>query len=173
MKTIVINNRIHLIEDFTQIEVKVICPLKNIQKMLDETRSKLISKKEINLNYNHHAGKVFEIMVFARFGDVKKYLKNQTIHNYRNVSNYNAYIDLININKIGFGFAHQTVLCFENIITGLYAFGDCSRLVSSNSYTYYYGKNGYSKLRANTEFTENGNKRYIKTGKGWLSNRMF
>lgn len=175
MEAIFINKKIHLIEDLTVITVNVICPRRNIQNMLKTTKSKFISKKEIRLNFNHHAGQTFEVQILARFSNVKKFLKIQDVHNYSKSLNYDAYIDLISINGIGFGgFAAVTNKCFENIIVGLYSFGDCSRLVGNgNSYTSYFRINGHSVLRCNNDFTTNGRKRYIKTAKGWMSNRGF
>lgn len=170
MKTIFINNKIQLIENYTYIEVKVICPKSNIQKMLDATKSKFISKTEISLNYNHLAGQVFEVVIKARFENVEQFLKKQSIANYyRSAENYNAYIDMVSIN----GFFHSNT-CFETEIVSLYAFGDCSRLTGNgNTYTRYFRKDGHSILRCDNDFTENGNKRYIKTNKGWLTNRAF
>lgn len=175
MKTIFLNNKIQLIEDFTNIEVKVICPKRNIQKMLEATKGRFISKKEIRLNFNNHAGQTFEVIIKARFENVKQFLKVQDIYNYRNAENFDSYIEMININSFGFGgFAMQTRDCFENIIISLYAFGDCSRLSGNgNSYTRYFKKNGHSILRCDNDFTNTGKKRYIKTGKGWLSNKKY
>lgn len=175
MKTILINNKIQLIEKFTRIEVKVICPKKNIQKMLEKTGAKFLSKKEISLEFNHNAGQVFEITILVRFENVEKYLKCQDVYNYRNAENFDSYIEMININSFYCGgFAMQTKNCYENIVVGLYAFGDCSRLSGNgNSYTRYFRKDGHSILRCDTDFTSNGEKRYIKTGKGWLSNKAY
>ena len=175
METIFINNKIQLIEKFTRIEVKVICPKNNIQKMLETTGAKFLSKKEIHLGFNHNAGQVFEITILVRFENVEKYLKCQDVYNYRNAENFDFYIEMININSFSFGsFTMQTKKCFENIIVGLYAFGDCSRLSGNgNSYTRYFRKDGHSILRCDNDFTNNGKKRYIKTGKGWFSNKKF
>jgi hypothetical protein len=175
MKTIVINNKIKLVEDFTTIEVKVICPKANIQKMLETTKGKFISKNEINLNFNHNAGQVFEVTIKANFKNVEKFLRYQDVYNYRDVENFDSYIEMITINQYGFGgYAVSTKLCYENIVVALYAFGDCSRLSGNrNSYTRYYRKDGHSILRCNNDFTNFGEKRYIKTGKGWLSNKAY
>lgn len=175
MKTIFLNNKIQLIENFTNIQVVVICPKRNIQNMLKATKGKLISKKETRLNFNNHAGQVFEVTILARFENVEKYLKKQDLYNYNNAENYAAYMDLISVNSFGFGgFAMVTKLCYENVIVGLYAFGDCSRLSGNgNTYTRYYNANGHSILRCDNDFTNGGVKRYIKTGKGWLSNKNY
>ena len=175
MKTILINNKIQLILNSTIIEVKVICPKRNIQKMLEATKGKLISKKEIRLNFNNHAGIVFEVVIKARFENVEKFLKCGNIYDFRNAENFESYTDLLNVNRFQFGgYMNEATKCFENIIITLYAFGDCSRLSGNgNTYTRYYRTDGHSILRCNNDFTNNGEKRYIKTGKGWLSNKAY
>ena len=174
METIFINNKIQLIENSTTFEVKVICPKRNIQKMIVATKGRFISKKELRLNFNHNAGQIFEVIIKVRFEDVKQFLKKEDIYNFRNADNFDSYIEMIKINSFGFGFAMQTKMCFKNVITSLYAFGDCSRLSGNgNTYTRYYRADGHSILRCNTDFTNNGEKRYIRTGKGLLSNRKY
>lgn len=175
MKTILINNKIQLIANSTILEVKVICPKRNIQKMLEATNGKFISKKEIRLNFNNHAGQVFEVVIKTRFENVEKFLKYGNIYDFRNAENFESYTELLKINSFSFGgYANEVGKCFENVIVSIYAFGDCSRLSGNgNSYTRYYRTDGHSILRCDNAFTNNGEKRYIRTGKGLLSNRKF
>ena len=175
MKTILINNKIQLIANSTTLEVKVICPKRNIQKMLEVTKGKLIYKKETVLNYRNNAGKVFEVTIKARFENVEKFLKCEDVFNYRNAENFDSYVEMIGVNRYSFGsFSHETKKCYESVITGLYAFGDCSRLSrNGNTYTRYFRKDGHSILRCDTDFTNKGEKRYIRTGKGLLSNKKY
>ena len=166
MKTLKIENKLNLVNDNTWILVKVICPKINIQKMLESTEGRFISKKEIALNYNHHAGTVFEVTIKARFSKVECYLKSDSIYG---SDNYEAYSQMTSINGYMLG------NCLTNQITSLYAFGDCSELVNWKelAYTKYFRIDGYSILRQNTDFTEKGNKRYIKTNKCWMSNKKY
>ena len=170
MKTIIIDNKIQLIEDSTRINVTAICPQKNIQKMLDETKASFISKKEIELSYNHHAGIVYKVEISVIFSRIEKYLKVVDIHEAENVK---SYIDLINVNRIGFGFGYNISHCYKNEITGLYLFGDCSCYASKSNVTYYYYKNSNRPLNLGSRITNNGQKRYVQNNGKWASNRKF
>lgn len=173
MEAIFIKNKIQLIENFTSIEVKVICPRKNIQTMLDTTKGHFISKKEIILPYNHNAGQVFEVIIRAKFENLKRYLKKDNFYNFK-AENEREYKDLIKINeaKSG-GYFYQTTQIYAAEIRGLYSFGDCSTWNNSRLTTFYWYANGRRIELNNTERTNYGNKRYVQNAGKWLSNKKY
>ena len=170
MKTIIIDNKISLIEDYTRLNVTVICPRKNIQKMLNSTAAKFISKKEITLDFHHRAGQVFEVVINVKFSNIEKYLKTSSIWEAENKSQY---LEFIEINKIGFSYSYNLMNSYTNKVTGIYAFGNCANYTEPNYCTEYYYSNGKMILLPNTERTNFGKKRYVKNGFKWASNRKF
>ena len=171
MKTIIIDNKIQLVEDSTRINVTVICPKSNIQKMLDETNARLISKSEIKLSYNHHAGITYKVVINVIFSRIEKYLKIVDVYGAENIKSYK---ELIEINRIGFGQSYALMHCCKNEITGIYAFGDCSYYIKESHSTYYYYKNGQKPIILNdNQRTNFGQKRYVQNNGKWASNRKF
>ena len=171
MKTIIIDNKIQLIENSTRINVTVICPKHNVQKMLDETGARFVSKKEIELSYNHRAGVVYEVVINVLFHKVEKFLKVVDIHEAENVK---SYIDIISVNRLGgFGFGYSISHCYKNEITSLYAFGDCSNYSFPSVNTHYFPAKGKMILLNNNSRTDFGKKRYVQNNGKWYSNRKF
>jgi len=167
MKTIIIDKKIKLVEDWTIVEVTVICPEKNIQTMLSETGAKLVSKEKTVLPYNHHAGIIYEVEISAMFSKVEKHLKTVSIYEAENIE---SYIDLININLRSYKSTH----CYKNEITGIYEFGNCYNYEPSICATPYYYKNRAKPIWLNNTMRTNfGHKRYVKNNEKWASNRKF
>lgn len=173
MEAIIIDNKIQLIEDSTHFEINVICPRKNIQKMLDITKGKLLSKTKIELSFHHRAGETYEVKIIAKYRNVKQYLKPFSIYV---ADNKTQYLELISVNSLANkqSFAYSLTNCCSNQITGLYAFGDCSNYEQPNYNTLYYYADGSKSISlANNQRTNFGKKRYIKNNGKWASNRKF
>jgi len=170
MKTIIIENKVKLINYFTYLTVDVICPRRNIQNMLDITKAIFISKKEITVNYNHCAGQLFKVVIKVKFSNIEKHLKSGSVCS---ADNKNVYLEMIDINRGGGMFFGTDLNCYENKITGIYEFGNCANYTVPNYATYYTSMSGRTIQLNNTERTDFGKKRYVKNAGTWYSNKKF
>ena len=170
MKTIIIENKVKLINELTLLTVDVICPRKNIQKMLDQTKAKFISKKEITVNYNHRAGQLFKVVIRVEFSNIEKHLIAGSVFS---AKNKDVYIDMLDINMVGNRLFGSDLNCYENKITGIYEFGNCANYTEPNCATYYTSISGRKIQLNNTEKTDFGKKRYVKNAGTWYSNKKF
>lgn len=165
MKTILINNRIQLINDSTYLTVSVICPQKNIQKMLNVTNARFISKKETQVQYNHNAGQLFEVEIKVQFSKIEKHLRTNS---YYNAENQQAYVEMIAVNGRVYNLD-----CLENKVTGIYEFGNCASFSQLHYASYYTSKSGRTIELNNNERTDFGKKRYINNAGTWYSNKKY
>ena len=171
MKTVIIENRLHLVAPNTFIKISINVPRLNIQKMLTQTGARLLSKNTVALNYNHNAGIVYRCEISVRFANIEKYLNSA---HYSEAENAKQYHEFIKINQFHpGGMAYNVAHCLT-IKTGLYAFGECYTHFNGNpSTTTYYFKTGRIRSIRDSVFTEFGKKRYIKHMGRLASNRKF
>jgi hypothetical protein len=170
MKTIIIDNKIQLIKDYTYLNIVVICPKRNIQKMLETTKSKFIFKEKIGLDYNHHAGDIYRVLVYVKFTNIVDFLPKTHI---QKADNFKDYLDLININTNNIWLNYDLSHCYENIITGIYTFGSCSVYPNFKINDFYFDKNGKKITLNKSDKTNFGKKRYVKNNNKWYSNKKY
>lgn len=167
MIPIIIDNSIKLKDErYDYIEVDVRVPEQNIQKMLEVTEGKLLSKTTVSVSFNHYAGQLFKCRIRASLKKVKTRLKRGSL--YDNVEGKKEFLSLID-GKFGLGYELSNPL--SNEITGLYEFGDCRRYTPLQTTTSYLYKNGRAINLNNNSRTNNGKKRYVKNNGQWVSNK--
>ena len=115
----IFNNKIQLIDDFTYINISLIVPFGNLQKMKDLTGCAILSTKNHFLSFNHYAGNVAKVNIRVKFSKIAHFLEKSYIDG--NNENYHQYIDLIG--------RHWSDLYYSdcNLISNkikLYAFGE-------------------------------------------------
>ena len=172
MKAVIIDNKIRLVKESDLLNVNIICPARNIQKMINETGCRIISKTDAFLNYKNNAGKVFELNIQVKFSNIEKYLKVETIWNCENKA---SYIEMLGVKSVGNIPYHDSNLP-SNFVNSLYAFGNCSYLgVPSFCTEYYPLTNGKVKViyLNDTQHTDFGKKRYMKNAGTWYSNKKY
>ena len=163
---ILIENEIKLISDNDYLNITIILPTPNIQKMLETIKGRLISKKIIILDYNHNAGETMEVKVEVLFENAKKYLTFDTLFNADNRK------DFLSLLHTDFKSSYNIVNCITNKIKSLYAFGQVTRIFSCPTTIYYY-KNGKSIYLNDNPRTNLGKKRYLKNAGKWVSNKAY
>lgn len=163
MIPIIINNSIRLKSEFDVIPVVAIVPEKNIQNMLDATNAILVSKIPITVSYNHLAGKLYECVIKVQIKKVMPYLSTGDVHS---VEGREAYLSLTDSRSLA------VMKPLENRIRGLYTFGNCMTYTFPPTTTYHY-KTGKQIQLNNNEYNDYGNRRYVKNGKKWASNKKY
>jgi len=166
MEAIILNNRIQLISyESKQIEISLLVPALNLEKMKQSTNCSILSKVEKKVDFNHHAGKLYFVTIRVKFSDIKKYLQRENIYT---VENKNEYLSLLNISAF-YTTYHECNLLADKV--ALYAFGDCRKFPQSNFNTIYKNKAGHKISLVQTEQNNFGQKRYINFKGQWYSNR--
>lgn len=169
MEAIIINNRIKLVHDFSQITVTLRVPALNIEKMKGLLNCGIISKKETDLSHNHNAGKIYLISVRLKFADLKKYMQRESCHE---CENQTEYLNLLGLISLFYSTYHEQNLLSETV--ALYAFGDCRKFGNGKNFnTVYTNVNGHKISLVQTEQNNFGKKRYINFKGQWYSNKNF
>lgn len=166
MEAIILNNRIHLISyESKQIEISLLVPALNLEKMKQLTNCYIVSKVEKKVDFNHYAGKLYFVTIRVKFSDIKKYLQRENIYT---VENKSEYLSLLNSSAF-YTTYHECNLLSDKV--ALYAFGDCRNLTYPNFNTIYKNKAGHKISLAHSIQNNFGQKRYIKFKGQWYSNK--
>lgn len=169
MRPIIIDNSIKLKNENEYIEVNIRVPERNIQKMLNATEGKLISKIPMEVTFNHNAGNLYLCRVRTKLKTVVNRLKRGSL--FDEVLGKKEFLALID--NRSFGLPYEISNPLSNEITGIYEFGDCSHYKTRQTTTYYYYKNGRVIELNNNSRTNNGKKKYVRNNNQWVSNRKF
>lgn len=169
MEAIIVNNRINLVNDYAQIKVTLRVPALNLQKMKTLLNCSIISKQEIELTYNHNAGRIYSVVIRVKFAALKQYMQRDSCHECENKTEY---LNLLNISSLFYASYHESNLLGEK--TALYAFGKCYQFKNGKEFnSVYTNKNGHKISLVHIEQNELGKKRYINFKGQWYSNRKF
>lgn len=164
MKAIILNNRIQLISyESKKIKISLIVPALNLQKMKELTGCTICGKKEIEVNFNHYAGKLFNVTLLVRFDKIENYLQRNNISECENKSEY---LNLLNTPQFYLGYFETNLLTDK---VALYAFGDCRQFSKPNFNTIYKNKAGHKISLCHSIQNNFGQKRYVKFKGQWYS----
>ena len=167
MKAIILKNRIQLISyPSKQIEITLRVPALNIQKMIDATGSTIKSKNEITVDFNHYAGKLYNVTILVRFDKIEKYLQTESVYT---CVNKDEYLNLLNTSYFHLTYNECNLLADK---VALYAFGDCRQFLKANNNTVYKNKAGHKISLAHSEKNNFGQKKYINFKGQWYSNNI-
>ena len=165
MQAIIINNRVTLVDDFSQIKISIIVPARNIQRMKELTNCKIISKEPTTVSYNNYAGKLFRVTISVAYKNISQYMN---IGDLRKAENAKAYLDLLNFQQF-----YYNLCSLKSDSVNLYAFGNCYYDGQPSLSTIYYAVDGSKKSIINRDLNDFGRKRIIRLKGKYYSNRNF
>ena len=166
METILLNNKIKLVNDFTFIDCEILVPSLNIQNLKQLTSCKIISKEAKKVDFNHNAGNLFTVKIRVRFDKIKQYLKHESCHDAINKSEY---LNLLDKSFFYLSYHEQNLLTDK---VALYAFGKCYTYTDGKKYNVVYrNKLGHKISLIKSEQNNFGQKRYINFKGQWYSNK--
>jgi len=73
LQAVAIDNQIKLLNDYDYVELTILVPRGNIQRMIELTKCIVLSKKSAKVDFNHHAGQLFKTTISVRWGNICKY----------------------------------------------------------------------------------------------------
>jgi len=146
MKTVIIDNKIRIVENSSRIVLSITVPRLNLQKMKEALNCEIIEKKLIKLNFKHNAGEVFSVKISVLFSKIEKYLREGNIFNCENKDQYLSLFSESDRNN------YSTRIMLIDIVA-LYAFGQFFLNNSLNNNTIYYNKKG-NKISLNNQFNK-------------------
>jgi hypothetical protein len=164
MEAIIINNKVTLVDDFTNVKMTIIVPKRNLQNMRELTSCKIIAKEPTSVGYNNYAGDIFNVTILVRFANIRQYLN---LSGLTNVENVQQYIDLLYSDTF---WGHVNLLRDK---INLYAFGNCHIMSSPDNNTIYYNLEGRKHSFVKRDLNDFGKKRYIYFKGHFWSNRQF
>lgn len=165
MNAIIINNKVTLVDDFSLLKMSIIVPKRNLQRMIELTKCKILSKEPTHVAYNNYAGDLFKVTISVLYKNISQYMN---IGDLRKAENAKAYFDLLNFQQF-----YYNLCSLKSDSVNLYAFGDCSRIPYVDNSTIYYSINRTKHSFINRDLNEFGNKRYINFKGKVYSNRNF
>ena len=84
MKALIIDNKIYFVNDYDFVKMSLIVPALNLEKMRLATKCRIISKEEVNVTFNHNAGRLFKVTIDVRFINIVTYLKTGDVYSCEN-----------------------------------------------------------------------------------------
>lgn len=78
---VAIDNQIKLLSDSSRVELNLLVPRGNIQKMKEVTQCIILSKHPEKVNFNHNAGDLYRVKISVKWGNISKYLPHKVSAN--------------------------------------------------------------------------------------------
>lgn len=120
LEAVAIDNQIRLLENSSRVELKLLVPRGNIQKMREATQCRILSKTPEKVNFNHNAGELYRVKISVRWGNISKYFRNGI--NPNTCINVEAYSQMTGISRHELNWAYAQITDASKI--PLYAFGE-------------------------------------------------
>lgn len=171
MKTIIIDKKVYMIDDFDFVKMSLIVPALNLEKMRLATKCRIISKEDVEETFHHNAGKLYKVTIDVRLTNIVAYLKDGDVFS---CENKDAFLSMF-YDQSFWSLHRWSSRVFPCNKVALYAFGDCNnfRPKENNMNVIYYDINGKKISLLTCEDNEYGKKRYINFKGHAYSNRKF
>ena len=173
MKTaIIVNKKVMLADRYNWLTMEIAVPAIHLQEMKEKLNCKILNKREISVNFNHHAGKVYAVTINVNFEKILPYMQRSSVYE---AENKDIYLSLLLKPYLCYGW-EETNLPSDNV--KLYAFSDREAFESKltkmrQSNVLYYSVSGEKISLVKSEQNRYGEKRYINFKGKLYSNRVF